>query len=169
VTPGGDPAQLVTFLLAGEEYAVGIDHVLEIVACGPITRVPSLPPFIRGAMNLRGRAVPIVDLAHRLGLGEATVGRYTCVVMVRVDVAGEPTTLGALVDEVRRLVDAAPGDVGPPPPIGTRVHPEYLVGFCARAGEALLPVLDLARVLSTEELLLVADAERAPALPGGGP
>jgi purine-binding chemotaxis protein CheW len=169
VTPGTDTAQLVTFLLAGEEYAVDIHHVLEIVACGPITRVPSLPPFIRGAMNLRGRAVPVIDLAQRLGLGEANVSRFSCVVIVRVDIAGEATTLGALVDEVRRLVDVAPGEVGPPPPLGTRVHPEYLVGFWGRAGEALLPVLDLARVLSTEELLLLADAGRSPALPGGGP
>jgi purine-binding chemotaxis protein CheW len=160
---------LVTFLLAGEEHAVGIDRVLEIVACGLITRVPAMPPFIRGAMNLRGRAVPVIDLAHRLGLGEAKLGRFSCVVIVRVDIAGEPTTLGVLVDEVRRLVDAAPGEVGPPPPLGTRVHPEYLAGFCARGGEALLPVLDLARILSTEELLLVAGAERSPASPEGGP
>lgn len=164
----GGRVELLTFGLAGDEYAVALGGVLEIVACGPITRVPAMPPFVRGAVNLRGRPVPVIDLALKFGFAATELTRFTCLVIVRVDIAGEPTTLGALVDDARRLVEVEPVDLSPPPPVGTRVHPEYLVGL-ARAGDALVPVLDLARVLSTEELLLVAEADRAARPPDGSP
>jgi purine-binding chemotaxis protein CheW len=148
--------QLLTFALAGEEYAVGLRTIREVVVCDRITRVPSLPPFLRGAMNLRGSAVPVVDLASKLGLPEASITRFTCLLVVEVEVSGEATVLGVLVDEVRRLVERNPSEIEPPPPFGTRVHPAYLRGF-VREGVELVLVLDLARILSTEELLLVAE------------
>jgi purine-binding chemotaxis protein CheW len=148
--------QLLTFALAGEEYAVALRTIREVVACDRITRVPSLPPFLRGAMNLRGSAVPVVDLASKLGLSEAAITRWTCLLVVEVDVAGEATVLGVLVDEVRRLIERTASEIEPPPPFGTRVHPAYLRGF-VRDGAELVLVLDLARILSTEELLLVAE------------
>jgi purine-binding chemotaxis protein CheW len=81
--------------------------------------------------------------------------------VVEVEVLGEATVLGVLVDEVRRLVEKSPSEVEPPPPFGTRVHPAYLRGF-VREGAELVLVLDLARILSTEELLLVAENQPIP-------
>ena len=58
-----DQNQYLTFQLAGEEYAVGILRVKEIIAYGPLTTVPQAPPAVRGVINLRGSVVPVVDLA----------------------------------------------------------------------------------------------------------
>lgn len=154
--------QLLTFLVAGDEYAVSVLHVREVVACGPITRVPSLPPFVEGACNLRGSVVPVVNLAVKLGLPPTPITRWSCLLITRVEVSGEPTLLGVLVEEARRLLDAGAAAIEPPPPFGTRVHPAYLRGF-VRDGDRLVMVLDLARVLSTEELLALGAT--APILP----
>jgi purine-binding chemotaxis protein CheW len=113
-------------------------------------------------MNLRGSAIPVIDLAVKLGFPETAITRWTCLFVVRVSIAGEPTVLGVLVDEVRLLIERDAREIEPPPPLGTRVHPEYLRGF-VRDGDRLVLVLDLERVLSTEELLLVASMEPAPA------
>ena len=64
--------QYLTFLTAGEEYAISIVKVSEIVEYEAVTTVPNTPIWIRGVTNLRGRVVPVVDLAVKFGLPPAT-------------------------------------------------------------------------------------------------
>ncbi len=64
-------AQYLTFLTAGEEYAIKIGKVSEIVEYEAVTTVPNTPIWIRGVTNLRGRVVPVVDLAVKFGLPPA--------------------------------------------------------------------------------------------------
>ena len=152
---------LLTFLLAGEEYGVGIAHVDEAVACGTITRVPGAPAFIRGAMNVRGKAIPVIDLARKLGFPESAITTWSCLLLTKVQIAGELSVLGVLVDVVRQLIECTADDIKPPPALGTRVHPEYLRGL-VREEERFIPLLNLQRLLSTEELLVVASASEEP-------
>ncbi len=149
------PAQCLTFLLAGEEYAVGILQIREIVEYDTLTKVPATPPWIRGVMNLRGTVVPVVDLAVKFGLLETAVTTRTCTVIVEADLNGEPTLMGVMVDAVVRVLDLAPDDVEPPPAFGSRVRVDYLLGVGKVDGDLVL-VLDIDRVLSLDELLTVA-------------
>jgi purine-binding chemotaxis protein CheW len=153
----GEPEHLLTFLVAGEEYAIALGCVEEVVGCGAITRVPAMPAFIRGAMNLRSRALPVIDLAAKLGFPETVVTRWTCLLAVRVPIAGEPTLLGVLVDVVNQLFEIPSAEIEPPPSFGTSVHPEYVRGLL-RVEDKLILLLDIERVLSTEELLLASSA-----------
>jgi len=148
-----DREKLLTFQAAGEEYAVGLKSIEEVVSCGPITRVPSMPAFIRGAMNLRGRAIPVIDLAAKLGFGETSLTRWTCLLAVRVSIHSEPTLLGVLVDAVSQLFEVTAEQIEPPPSFGTSVHPEYVRGL-VRSLDKLVLVLDIERLLSAQELLL---------------
>jgi purine-binding chemotaxis protein CheW len=153
----GELEHLLTFAVAGEELAMTLGCVEEVVACGRITRVPSMPRFVRGAMNLRGRALAVIDLAAKLGFAETVVTRWTCLLAVRVPIQGEPTLLGVLVDAVNQLHDVPREQVEPTPSFGTSVHPDYVRGVLHVDGQLVL-VLDIARILSTEELLLVSSA-----------
>jgi purine-binding chemotaxis protein CheW len=144
-------------VVAGEELAMALACVEEVVGCGRITRVPSMPSFVRGAMNLRGRALPVIDLAAKLGFTETVVTRWTCLLAVRVPIQGEPTLLGVLVDAVNELHDVPREQIEPTPSFGTSVHPDYVRGVLHVDGKLVL-VLDIARVLSTEELLLVSSS-----------
>ncbi|MEB0015047.1 chemotaxis protein CheW, partial [Glaciimonas sp. Cout2] len=62
-----ESAQYLTFILAGEVYALGILNIKEIIQYGDLTEVPMMPNFIRGVINLRGKVVPVVDLTARFG------------------------------------------------------------------------------------------------------
>src|ERR1044071_8547754 len=91
-----EQSQYLGFHIAGEEYAIGILRVREILEYDTVTRVPTTPPSIRGVINLRGRVVPVVDLAVKLGLPESVVTKRSCVVVVETVLDGERTVMGPL-------------------------------------------------------------------------
>ena len=158
--PVEKPDQYLTFHLDEEEYAVGILQVREILEYGVITRVPSTPPWIRGVINVRGSVVPVIDLAVKFGLTPKPAGRRTCVLLIEVDIAGEPTVMGIVADSVSQVVDLLSGEIEPPPPFGTRVHIDYLLGMF-KLGDKFALLLDINRVLSTDELLQVTEVPEA--------
>jgi purine-binding chemotaxis protein CheW len=146
------PAQYLGFSLAGETYAIELLRIREIIEHIPITRVPGMPPAVLGVINLRGRVVPVVDLAVKMGLGPRPITRWTCFVIVEVLLDGERTSLGLLADSVSEVLDLGAEDIEPPPAFGTRAPVSYLRGL-GRQEQRFILLLDLERVLSTEELL----------------
>ena len=162
VKRSADQAQYLGFHVAGEEYAVGILRVREILEYDTITRVPGTPASIRGVINLRGSVVPVVDLALKLGLPESPLTKRTCIVIVEVDLDGERTVMGVMADSVTQVIDLSPEDIEPPPTFGTRVHVDYLLGM-GKAGKKFILLLDIDRVLSSSELQAAAAASLAAA------
>ncbi len=164
-TPAIDQGQYLTFFVAGEEYAIGILRVKEILEYQTVTRVPTTPAWIRGVINLRGSVVPVVDLAVKLGLPESAITRRTCVVIVELVLDGEPAIMGVVADVVSQVVDLGPADIEAPPAFGTRIRVDCLQGM-AKAGAKFVLILDVDRVLSTSELLAAAavvDSDDEPA------
>ncbi len=146
------PAQFLTFFLRGPEYAVSILRIREIFEFDTLTTVPTTPGWIRGVMNLRGSVVPVVDLSVKFGLGETPITNRTCVVIVEVELDGELSIMGALVDAVSRVVELSPDDIEPPPAFGTAVRVDCLEGT-GKVEEKFVPILDVDQVLSSDELL----------------
>jgi len=146
------PAQYVSFYLAGETCAVGIQRAREIVEYDTITPVPLTPPWILGVMNLRGRVVPVIDLTLKFGLPSAELTRWTCVLIVEVEFDGEATQVGVLVEAVGEVVELEPEDIVATPPSGTLICGEFLAGV-GTVGDKSVLLLDLDRVLSLDELL----------------
>lgn len=145
-------AQYLSFHIAGEEYAIGILQVKEILEYDTITGVPGAPPSIRGVINLRGSVVPVVDLALKFGLPESPITKRTCIVVVEVNLDGERTVMGVMADTVSQVIDLGAADIEPPPAFGTRAHIEYLLGM-GKAGKKFILLLDIDRVLALHELL----------------
>jgi purine-binding chemotaxis protein CheW len=112
-------------------------------------------------INLRGSVVPVVDLALKFGLPESAVTKRTCIVIVEVDLDGERTVMGVMVDSVSQVIDLSPEDVEPPPAFGNRVHVDYLLGM-GKADKKFILILDIDRVLSVNELRAAASAGDAP-------
>jgi purine-binding chemotaxis protein CheW len=166
--PASSAGQVLRLALGEHRYAVGIEHVREILKVTQLTALPLMPPFVRGVMNLRGAVVPVIDLGARLGLGEATLQRRSCVVIVEVLTPAEPRsqTLGLLVDAVHEVADVPASGLEAAPPLGTDIAVEYLDGMARLRGE-IVPVLALARVLDEDTLAaeISAHARIAPAAP----
>ena len=170
--PAVEQSQYLTFLVAGEEYAVGILQAKEIIQYDTVTRVPKTPAWVRGVINLRGGVVPVVDLAARFGLGKTQPGRETCIVIAELDVEGGHMLLGVLADSVSRVIDLRPEEIDVPPAFGTRVQVDYLQGLGKVEGRFVL-LLDIEKVLSAEDLMATeteatsaGEAEGAPAPEG---
>ena len=147
--------QYLTFLLAEEEYAVNIQKVKEIIEYSSVTKVPKVPRWIRGVINLRGNVVPVVDLAVRFGLDERPTTKTTCMVIVEVQQDAENTVMGVIADSVNQVIDLNAQDIEEPPAFGTRVRLEYLAGM-GKLGKKFALILNIDRVLSAPELLTVA-------------
>jgi chemotaxis signal transduction protein len=156
-----DLAQYLTFSVAGEEYGISVLTVREILEYDTITRVPRTPAFIRGVINLRGRVVPVVDLASRFGLPPSEVTKRTCVVIVEVELEGERTVMGLIADAVSQVIELGPDDIEPSPSFGTRVDVAYLKGM-GRLEKRFVLLLNIDRVLSAgdaEEMAAAVSSE----------
>ena len=159
-------AQYLCFRLADEEFAIGILRVREIIEYETVTKVPAMPPWVRGVMNLRGGVVPVIDLTVKFGLPEGPVTKRTCIVIVEVALDGEPAVMGIVVDAVSQVLELSPADVVPPPAFGTSVRVDYLVGL-GKFGDRFVLLLDIDRVFSAVELLKAASLESQEAEPAG--
>jgi purine-binding chemotaxis protein CheW len=157
--------QYLTFLIGQEHYAISILKVREILEYRTLTRVPMTLACIRGVMNLRGTVVPVVDLAAKFGLPEATLTRKSCIAIVEVHSTDGVTglsqehVLGVLVDAVNQVVELAPSEIQKAPAFGTPIKSEFICGL-APLGDRLGMVLDSDRLLSTEELVLATASPR---------
>ena len=139
--------QLVTFTLGTEEYGVDIMRVQEIIRMQDITRVPQMPAFIEGVLNLRGNVIPVVDLRKRFALPTAEQTAQTRIVVVNV---GDRTT-GVVVDAVSEVLRLAEDQIEPPPAVVAVIGHEYLRGV-GKVGGRLIILLDLDRILTVTEL-----------------
>ncbi len=142
----------LTFLLREEEFALEILSILEIVEYQQATRIPSTPEWICGVINLRGKVIPVIDLAAKFGLGQSPKTRRSCIVVVEVVTAGEKTTIGVLVDAVHRVLDLSVIDVQEAPAFGPQIRVDFLAGIC-KVEERFVLLLDIHRILAAEELL----------------
>ncbi|MFI5910608.1 chemotaxis protein CheW [Dactylosporangium sp. NPDC051541] len=152
---GLEAGRYLTFTLHDEAYALDIFHVIEIIEYRALTAVPMAPDFVRGVINLRGRAVPVVDLAIRFGQRATAVARRTSIMIVR---SGDQE-IGILVDMVNKVVGFGPGDLEPPPTFGTGIQPEFISGMARREHDFII-VLDLERTLSPADVAVLSQAGR---------
>jgi len=156
-----ETGQYLTFRLDGELFALGISKVREVLEFSSITRVPRTPDYMRGVINLRGNVVPVMDLKMKLGLGRTTKTIDTCVIITELVVDGERTVLGALADSVQEVLELDPGQVAPPPRMGTRIETDCILGM-GRREEDFIIILDIDRVLTSEELRAAAGLQVRP-------
>lgn len=139
--------QLVVFELSNECYGVDIATVESIIKPQSITAVPFAPPFVEGVINLRGVVLPVIDLRKRFGLPLTEANRNTRVVIVEI----EGLTVGMIVDAVTEVLRVAEEAIEPPSPLMMTVDSAFITGI-AKVGARLVILLDLAKVLSRQEI-----------------
>jgi purine-binding chemotaxis protein CheW len=143
-------SQYLTFIVGDAEYGVGILRAKEIIEYDTITTVPNAPHFVRGVINLRGRVVPVVDLAVRFGREPAEATSRSCIVVVEVDRDGVRDVVGIVADRVSQVAELPPSAIEPAPAFGSGVRTDWLLGL-GRAEKGFVLLLDTDRVLSEWE------------------
>lgn len=155
-TDEGD--QLLTFLLAGEEYGVDILRVQEIKGWDSVTAIPNTPEYIKGVINLRGTIIPIIDLRLRFSLEPIDYGATTVVIVLRVELEDRSRIMGIIVDAVSDVYNVPEDGMKTPPDFGAMVDTEYVSGLMT-VDEKMVIALDIDRLLNSDELALNKDKQ----------
>ena len=142
-TTSADQVELLTFLIAGEQYAVSIEHLVEIITPRTATQVPNADPTIVGIISLRGTMVTVIDVRRKLRHPPAAGGNDARVIVV--ERAGE--VLGFEVDRVLRVLKVDSAAVEPHPVVHSSELSEAVRGVFRHAN-ALTILLDLDKLLA---------------------
>jgi purine-binding chemotaxis protein CheW len=150
--------QYLTFVLAGEVFAMGILAIKEIIEYANLTAVPMMPEYVRGVINLRGAVVPVIDLSVRFSKPPSPVTKRTCIVIIEIVASGERHVFGVVVDAVNAVLDIPATEVEPPPAFGTSVRTDFIHGMGKVNGKFVI-LLDVDHVLATEEMDVLVEAQ----------
>ncbi len=144
-----DVEQYLAFVIADEEYAVGILRVQEIKGWSRVTPLPNTPDYVRGVMNLRGTIVPVIDLRSRFGIEVVDYDSTTVVIVLKV-VGGDQKerVVGVVADAVSDVYALAPDQIGPPPRFAESFEMSAVTGL-ATLDDRLLILLDVDRLLDS--------------------
>ena len=142
-------AQYLTFQLAGEEYGVDILRVQEIKGWERATRIPHVPHYVLGVINLRGKVIPVIDLRRKFGFPAIEHTERTCIIVVDVDLSTVRVMMGIVVDSVSEVLNVSDAEMEETPDFGGRTTTDYILGL-AKVKGAVKILLDLDRVLGSD-------------------
>lgn len=145
----------LTFILAGDEYGLELAGVREIIGIMDVRKAPDTPEFVSGVINLRRKAIPVVDLRLKFGLPQIADSDQTCIIVVDTG-----TLTGLIVDAVRKVYDLSDADIEPSGQLGVPVDTNFILGM-GKVKDGFAILLDLDEVLTPEELVLLQEAVNA--------
>ncbi len=160
---GSEPARNIasrqgkylTFKIADESYGIGILDVREIIGMVPIRSMPQTPDYIKGAINLRGKVIPIIDMRLKFAIEAADYTDRTCIIVVEVSGPSGSTQMGIVVDKVLEVTEIKEDEIQDSPQFDGSLTTNYILGM-AKKGDSITILLDIDRVLHTEDRLYMA-------------
>jgi purine-binding chemotaxis protein CheW len=148
----------ITFRLGEELFAIEVEHVCEVLEMAPIARVPTAPNYMRGLINVRGKAIPVVDLRLKFGLPSTPDTLETRIILIELDLDGQPSVVGGIADSVNEVIELEASQIHPPPRIGMRWRSELINGMGQRADNFII-LLNIDAVFSLDDLAAVKQIE----------
>jgi chemotaxis signal transduction protein/ABC-type nitrate/sulfonate/bicarbonate transport system substrate-binding protein len=123
------------FTVDNDQYGLNVMGVREIIEMRPVTEVPHTPAFIKGAINIRGEIVPVIDLRDKLGMGTGEFNRRSRIIVL--EIPGERGTLpiGIAVNSVSDVINIKAGDIEDARLIGNGVDASYILGYVKMDGK----------------------------------
>ncbi len=146
--------QYVIFKLCGEEYGVEISNVQEITEYTQATKVPNVPDFIEGIINLRGNITPIISLKKRFNLEENEMSENNRIIIINL----KDKHIGFIVDDASQVITMDEKQIENPPDILTGIDRQYITGI-GKVEEKIIIMLDLEKILTEEEKQEIKEME----------
>ncbi len=157
-----NPGKYLTFGLSQELYGIEILKVQEIIGMMKVTRVPGTPESIRGVINLRGKVIALLDLRRKFKLEAHPDDERTCIIVTQVRRERQTLTMGIVVDEVREVITITAEQIEPTPEFGGLLDGDFILGI-GKAGQRVIFLIDIERVLTVTEAHAAATPTEAPA------
>lgn len=151
--------QFLTFTLRDEGFAIEIAKVREVLDVTTMTKIPRMPDYLSGVINLRGSVVPVMDLGQKLGMGSIKHTKNTCIMIMELEIEGSLVDMGVLTDSVQMVLDLQAGDIEAVPRMGTDLNTEFIKGMGRQNENKFLIILDIDKVLASEGEAVLRDTE----------
>lgn len=148
----------LSFSLDKEVFAIEVKNVLSILEPKTLTKVPQSQNYLRGMINLRGEALPIIDLRVKIGMSKTEIAKETCILVIQNEQDGKKIKLGVLVDAVHDVLELNESNINEPPRIGVKQTASYINGTW-RQNDRFILLIDLKQILFTEDLENINIAE----------
>jgi purine-binding chemotaxis protein CheW len=139
--------QVVMLGIGDEVFALDSDLVREIIDPVPATRVAGARPFLPSVVNVRGNVIPLADLRVRFGMPRAESSADTRIVVLEIEIEGDPVLVGVVADKVYEVTEISPADVQPTPRVGMHWNPEF-IRFITKWREEFVIVPNMERILN---------------------
>lgn len=143
--------ELITFGVSNQLFGLDIMAIREIRAWSPVTRLPRVPDYVAGVVNLRGAVLPVIDLAARLGWPPTDATPRNPIIVSEL----EGQSRGLIVHDVNDIVSIEATDLQKPDAVAQDYITQYLEGV-APLGEEMVMVLDLKKLMNADEMGLAA-------------
>nr|WP_321267073.1 chemotaxis protein CheW [uncultured Sulfurimonas sp.] len=137
----------LSFEINGEMYAVEILDVKEIIAMMKFTKVPKMPEFVKGVINLRGLVIPIIDIRSKFEIQELEYTERTTIIIGIVDT----NLIGFIVDRTADVLNISESELSPSPKFGTAIDTTFLKSM-AKTSNGVVMIVDLKKIFSESEL-----------------
>lgn len=96
-----DNAQFIVIKIGQEQFGIDIQHIDNIVRMQNITRVPKVPDYFKGVINLRGEIIPVMSLRLKMGMEPDVITKATRIIIIKIE---QHEGIGIIVDEVKEVV-----------------------------------------------------------------
>lgn len=150
----------LTFYLDKEEYGIPIINVKEIIGMMERTKVPRMPEYVVGVINLRGKVIPIMDLRLRFEMPQKDYDQRTCIIVIEVSVGKSKKMMGIVVDSVSEVVNIEETEKEAPPSCGIGSESEFLDGIGKVKGKVVM-MLNISKVLDLDGQNALGDVQEA--------
>ncbi|NJK94020.1 MAG: purine-binding chemotaxis protein CheW [Bacteroidales bacterium] len=146
----------LSFVICGDQYAVNVAKVLEVLQEEHITSVPNAPAYIRGIINFRGDVVPVFETRVRFNLPDRQNTDTYNIIVIDVSEGADMFRLGAVVDKVKDVISIEDNDIKPVPAMSKEFNTDFLQGIYKLENEFIM-LLNVEKVFSGTELKAIKE------------
>lgn len=136
----------IQFSIGNESYGIDVKRVREVVKIGSVERMPNAMPFVKGVMNIRGTATPLVDMRLRCALPEKEYGEDTPVMVIQIK--GIP--VGLVVDDVTNILEVPVTSVQDTFHYSAQIDRDFISGL-VEVSDRFVVLVNVDRILTDEE------------------
>jgi len=143
--------QYLTFYINDNNFAMDVINVKEIIPHGKVTKIPTMQPFVVGVMNIRGMAVPIIDIGIRLNIGAVKETNKRSIIIVTLEIEDELTDIGFIVSQVNQVFSIESVDLETTPSFGTKIRKDFIKNI-GKINDDFITILDIENIFNIDEI-----------------
>jgi len=152
-----DMALYLTFSLGKELFGIHVSKVREVIEYKQVFKIPRVPDYLKGVINLRGEVVPVIDLHSRFYSQLSGITEDTSIVVVEMDDDSHKIPIGIMIDQVKAVTELYENRIESVPEIGSRIRSDFVEGI-GKVEDQFVILLNVKNILNIEELSEINDS-----------